>query len=161
MEEGAQKQEILNEKVERRLLGKNFSLFGEDNLQRLQRKQEESTGEEEMKLQQRMMIMKDLTKNIRSKERMNAKNRLWVSELLVADSENVWIHTGWDDTVQKWFEWLEEMKKMDEKEKMEEMHQQKVAQMMKSAEGKCGSLAQKSPSLQHYSMEGSSTDVGK
>ena len=56
MEEGAQKQEIQNKKVERRLLGKNFSLFGEYNLQRLQSKQEESTEEEEMKQQQRMAI---------------------------------------------------------------------------------------------------------
>ena len=56
MEEGAQKQEIQNKKVGRRLLGKNFSLFGENNLQRLQSKQEESTEEEEMKQQQRMAI---------------------------------------------------------------------------------------------------------
>ena len=57
MEEGAQKQETQNKKVEIRLLGKNFlSLFGEYNLQRLQSKQEESTEEEEMKQQHRMAI---------------------------------------------------------------------------------------------------------
>ena len=42
--------------------------------------------------------------------------------------------------MQKWFEWLEEMKKKDEKEKTEEMHQQKVAQMIRSAEGSAGLL---------------------
>ena len=42
--------------------------------------------------------------------------------------------------MQKWYEWLEERKKNDEKEKMEEMHQQKVAQMIKSAEGSAGLL---------------------
>ena len=71
---------------------------------------------------------------------MDAKNRWCVSELLVADRDKAWIHTGWDDTVQKWFQWLEKMKKRDEKEKMEEMHQHKVAQMIKSAEGCAGLL---------------------
>ena len=35
---------------------------------------------------------------------------------------------------------VEEMKKEDEKEKMEELHQDKVAQMIKSAEGSAGLL---------------------
>ena len=52
-------------------------MFREYNLQRSQSKQEESTEEEEMKQQQRMAIMKDLIKKIRSKGRMDAKNR-WV-----------------------------------------------------------------------------------
>ena len=58
----AQKQEIQNKKVVRRLLGKNFSVFEECNLRRMQCKQKESTEEQEMKQQQRMMIMKDLMK---------------------------------------------------------------------------------------------------
>ena len=41
---------------------------------------------------------------------MDAKSRWWVSELLAADSEKAWIHTGWEDTVQKWYDWLEEMR---------------------------------------------------
>ena len=41
---------------------------------------------------------------------------------------------GWADTMQKWYEWLEEMTK-DEKETMEEMRQRKVAQKNNSAEG--------------------------
>ena len=48
-----------------------FSLFR----QRLQSKQEELEGEEEMKHQQRIAIMKDLLMNIRSKESMDVKNR--------------------------------------------------------------------------------------
>ena len=36
--------------------------------------------------------------------------------------------------MQKWYEWLEHMKKKDEKEKLEEMHQRKVEKMIKSAE---------------------------
>ena len=47
-----------------------------------QSKQEESTEEEEIKQQkqqQRIVIMKDLIKKIRSKRRMDAKRRLWVS----------------------------------------------------------------------------------
>ena len=53
---------------------------------------------------------------------------------MAADCEQAWIHTGWEDTVQKCYNWLEKMKKKDEKVKMEEMHQHKVAQMIKSAE---------------------------
>ena len=40
--------------------------------------------------------------------------------------------------MQKWYHWLEDMKKKDEKEKMEEMHQKKVEQMIKRAEGSAG-----------------------
>ena len=92
-------------------------------MQRLQSKQEESTEEEEMKQQQRMAIMKDLMKKIRSKGRMGA-----------------WAHRGWEDTMQKRYEWLEYEKRKDEKEKMEEMHQRKVEKMIKSAEGSAGLL---------------------
>ena len=87
-----------------------------------------------------MNIMKDVTKKIRSKARMDVENRWWVAELSAADCEKEWIHPGWEDTMQKWFEWLERRKKKDEKEKMEEMHQQMVAQMIKSAEGSAGRL---------------------
>ena len=94
-----------------------------------------------MKQQQRKKIMTDLTKKIRSKRRMDAESRWWVTELLAADCEKAWIHPGWEDTMQKWYEWLEKMKKDDEKEKME-MHQQKVAKMINSAEGKRWTPAQ-------------------
>ena len=70
-------------------------------MQRLQSKQEESTVEEEMEQQQRMAVMKDLIKNIRSKGSMDAKNLWWVVELLAKDCEKVWTHTGWKDTMQK------------------------------------------------------------
>ena len=108
-------------------------------MQRLQSKQEESAKEEEkMKQQQRMKIMNDLTKKFRSKGRMDAESRWWVSELLAADCVKASIHPGWEDTMQKWYDWPEKMK--NEKGKMEEMHQQKVAQMIKSAEGSAGVL---------------------
>ena len=48
---------------------------------------------------------------------MDAKSRWWVAELLAADCEKAWVHTGWEDTMQKWYDWLEDMKKKDEKEK--------------------------------------------
>ena len=50
-------------------------------MQRRQSKQEESTEEEGMKQQHRMVIMKDLKRKIGSNGRMDAKNRWWVSEL--------------------------------------------------------------------------------
>ena len=126
-------------------------------MQRRRSKQEESTEEEEMKQQQRMVIMKDLIRKIRSKGRTDAENRWWVSELLAADCEKAWIHTGWEDTVQKWYNWLEDMKKKDEKEKMKELHQHKMAHMIKSVEGSAWAFAQ------HHeanTMEGRSADFG-
>ena len=63
------------------------SLFREYNMQRLHSKQEELTEEEEMKQQQRMVIMKDLIRKIRSKGRMDAQNRWLVSEFLATDCE--------------------------------------------------------------------------
>ena len=66
-------------------------------------------------------------------------SRWSVSELLAADCEKAWIHTGWEDTMQEWYKWLEEMKKRTRKKK-EDMYQCKVAQMIKSAEGSAGLL---------------------
>ena len=58
-----------------------FYLFREYSLQRLQSNQEELSEEEEMKQQQRMVIMKDLIRKIRSKGRMDAKNRAFGDRL--------------------------------------------------------------------------------
>ena len=40
--------------------------------------------------------------------------------------------------MQKWYEWLCEVKKKDEAKKMEEEHQQKVSQVIKSADVSAG-----------------------
>ena len=56
-----------------------------------------------------------------------------VAELLAADCENARLHPGEEETIQKWYAWLEKMKKEDEKRKMEEVHQQRVTQKIKSA----------------------------
>ena len=45
-----------------------------------------------MKQQQRMKIMKDVTKKIKSEGRVDGETRWWVSELLAADCEMAWIH---------------------------------------------------------------------
>ena len=45
-----------------------------------------------MKQQQRMKIVKNLTKKIRSKGRLNAENRWWDAELMAADCEKAWFH---------------------------------------------------------------------
>ena len=60
---------------------RTIALFREYNLQRRQSMHENSTEEEEMRRQQRMKVMKDMTKKIRSKERLDAGSRWWVSEL--------------------------------------------------------------------------------
>ena len=64
-----------------------------------------------MKLQQRMATMKDLINKIRSKGRMDAKNRWWVTEIMATDCEKAWVHTGWEDTMQNLYEWLEYMQR--------------------------------------------------
>ena len=64
----------------------------------------------------------------------------WVAELLAADCAKAWLHPGEEETMQYWYAWLEKMKKEDEKRKMEELHQQRVNQMIKSAEGSAGLL---------------------
>ena len=128
------------EKYARKTAGQDFSPYLENTTCSVCKASKKSTEQEEMKQQQRMAIMKDLKKKSRSKGRMDAPNLWWVSELLARDCEEAWIHTGWEDTLQKWYEWLEHLKKKDEKEKMEEMHQRKVKKLIKSAEGSAGHL---------------------
>ena len=57
-----------------------------------------------------MKIMKDMTRKIRSKGRMEAENRWWVAELLAADCEKAWLQPEEEETMQKWFSWLENEK---------------------------------------------------
>ena len=49
----------------------------------------------------------------------------WVAELPAADCEKAWLHPGEEETMQKWSDWLREMKEEDVKRKMEELHQQR------------------------------------
>ena len=73
--------------------------------------QEGQTEEEEMRQQQRMKVMKDMTRKNRAKGRMDANSSWWVSQLLAADCEKAWLHSGWEDTMQRWYDWLYVMKK--------------------------------------------------
>ena len=72
MEEGSKNKRKIR-KWREECWARTYSLFKDFNLQRLQRNQEESTEEEEVKQQQRMMIMKDLTKKIRTEEKWTLK----------------------------------------------------------------------------------------
>ena len=47
---------------------------------------------------------------------------------------------GWEDTMQKWYDRLPEMKKKGEVKKMYEERQKKVSQMIKCADGSAGLL---------------------
>ena len=102
--------------------------------------QEGSTEEEEIKQQPSMKVMKDVTRKIRLKGRVDASSSWWVSELLAADCEKAWLHAGLEDIMQKWYDWLCEMKKKDEVTKLEEVHQRRVSQMIKSVDGSAGLL---------------------
>ena len=124
-------------------------------MQRLQSKQEESTEAEEMKQQQRMAIMEDLIRKIRSKERMDAQSRWRVAEILAAACEKAWTYEGWEDVMQKWYEWLEYVKKKDEKN-VEEMHRQNAG----AIDQECRSAGYLNR-ITKPTMEGRSIDLGK
>ena len=65
-----------------------------------------------MKQQQRMKIMKDLKKKIRSNCRLDAENRWWVAELPATDCKNkTWFHSEEDETMQTCYDWLEKNEK--------------------------------------------------
>ena len=83
-----------------------------------------------------MKILKDLTKKIRSRGRMDAENRWRVIDLLAAECEKAWIHPGWEDTRQKGHEWLERLKYMMRRKIW------RKCTMRKSAEGSAGFLHQ-------------------
>ena len=63
---------------------------------------------------------------------MDTENRWWVAELLAADCEKAWIHPGKEETMQKFYVWLEKMKKEHGKRKIEEFHHKMVNQMIKT-----------------------------
>ena len=48
---------------------------------------------------------------------MDVNNSWWVSELQVADCKKGWPHPEWKDAMQKWYSWLQEMKKKDEEKR--------------------------------------------
>ena len=91
-----------------KLLGKNFL-----PVQRMQlaAAAKQAGGVGERRRRERMKTVKNLTKKIRSKGRMEAESRWWVCELLAADCEKACKHPGWEETMQNWYEWLEKMKK--------------------------------------------------
>ena len=72
-----------------------------------------------------MKVMKDITKKSKQKVELIINNSWWVSELLAADCEKAWLHAGLGDIMQKWYDWLPEVKKKGEVKKMEEEHQKK------------------------------------
>ena len=89
-----------------------FALFKEYNLQRRQSMHEDSTEESENEeAAMNEGHMKEMTKKIRSKVRMDAENRWCVGDLLAANCEKAWIYRGEEGTMQKWYVWLEKLKK--------------------------------------------------
>ena len=60
--------------------------------------QESQTEKEEMRQQQRIKVVTDMAKKIKAKDRMDANNGWWVSELLAADCQKAWLHLEWEDT---------------------------------------------------------------
>ena len=78
-----------------------LAVIKEYYLQRVKSMHEDSTVGEEVKRQQKMNILNDITKKIRSKGRMDANSGWWVAELLAADCEKVGLHAGLEITMQK------------------------------------------------------------
>ena len=109
-----------------------FSRFREYNLQRKQCMQEGSTEEEEMKQEQRLKAVKDMIRKNRMQATVGGLLSCWLPTAKKCGSIR-----EWEDTVQKWNDWLCEMKKKDAAKKMEEEHWKKVSRMIKRAEWKC------------------------
>ena len=134
------------------IVGQESSLCS-DNLQRRQSMREDST-EIEKRRQQRVKVMKDMTKRIRSKGRVDAQNRWWVAELLAADCEKAWLHPEEEETIKnEIIGW--KMEKEDDRRKMDELHQRRVNQMIKSPEGSAGLFAHnhEAPSMERRSTD--------
>ena len=102
---------------------------------------QESQTEKEMRRQQRVKVMTDMTQENQVKGQNGRKQ-----QLVAADWQKAWFHQGWRDTMLQWYSWLYEMKKNDEEQRMEVEHQKLVSRMIKSADGGTGLLHKKIPS---------------
>ena len=51
---------------------------------------------------------------------------MWVAELFAADCEKTWLHPGEEETMQKWFCWLEKMTKRQEVGRERKSEEEKV-----------------------------------
>ena len=89
---------------------------------------------------------------------MDAENRWWVTELLAADCEKAWIHPGWEDTMQKWYEWLKRTQKKDEEGKDAGNACKEGETNDQVCGGKCWTLAQ---NHEAHSMKRRCADFGK
>ena len=127
--------ERLNLKVERRLLGKNFLFVWRIQLAAFAKQTGgvNRRGGDEAAAKDGYHDRSDQENQIKRKDGCQ-------KSLVGRGAAKAWAHTGWEDTMQKSYEWVEYMKRKDEKEKMEEMHQRKVEKMIKSAEGSAGLL---------------------
>ena len=52
----------------------------------------------------------------------------------------MWLQPTWEDTLQRWYNWLYEMKKKDEEKRKEKEHPELLNRMVCSAEGGTGLL---------------------
>ena len=100
-------------------LARIFSWFKEYDLLRKQGMQESQTGKEKMRQQHRMTVMTHMASKINSKSRVGASSSWSVSELLVADCQQAWLHPGWEDTMLRWYKGLYEVKQKDWGKRME------------------------------------------
>ena len=96
---------------------------------------QESQREKEEVWQQSMKTTADVARKIKAKGRMGANNSWWFSELLAGDCKNAWFHPECEDTMRRWYNWLNEMKKKDEEKRIEAEHQKLVSRMIASADG--------------------------
>ena len=73
---------------------------------------------------------------------------------MAADCEKAWIHTGWEDAMQKWCDWLEDMKKNGE----EKYGSEKGGANDQECGRQCWGFAQ---NHEANTMEERSTDLGE
>ena len=112
-----------------------FSWFGEYELQRKKGMKESQTEKEEMRQQQRMKVMMDMTRKI------NATRAEWTRKTVgrpvsacATHCKKALLHPEWGITVRRWYTWLFELKKKDEEKRMEVEHPKLVGRMLRSVQ---------------------------
>ena len=93
--------------------------------------QESCTEKDEMRQQNRMNTMVEMTGKIKAKSRMYAQNSWWVSDLLAAAKECGFTQ-NWM-ILCRWYNWLQDKKKQEEENGHEDEDKRLVSRMIARA----------------------------
>ena len=107
-----------------------------------------TTVEERLKQQERMRVMRGIIKRRKKVGRMDAPNNRWITELLAADCERMWLDSEGKEDMRMCKGWLFEETGTNECRRERETHQKMVGKMIVNAAGRCWVFRTESRSLQ-------------